>query len=588
MGFPSTLDEGTRKSQPLLESTATHPKDSGALRLQEHSLRRAKGLCPKSHPLRPRYVETKFPAIVLNDELTPEKELSCEPTVSSLNNNKIHFRISFDESDDEDYTVIFNKNSFSYNIISVNNLKTDSKNDNKKVNMPSFLSPEPTVSYFDDLDFLKDFENEFPAFVYNDALTFKLDFLIEPVVSPQHINEFDLKTETSFSKCDGKEQNVTYFNDLFHFNIIYPDDLESDRDNDDNEIDIIQSSEGKIGLQGRIRRIRSPYTPYQFSIRSIPIKLHMAYPSSLDTSYLTSKQNNKIFCTNFVDFEDMALPPRDQRHQYLRFEGLQYTNVDITDFEMRLGKIYRREVHWVLVLYFDSLSAEMGEWLTGRMLMEHRDAQGQSVFTSRAWRRLFDMRGPLVFELIMKFFSTFSFCEAILDIDVVDTLQFQFGEAKHCMSWRLIACSIAGRSHVPKKVIVTDLFYLKGMDVGSVNIPYLLARYLRRFASGRKQGAMISRGQFIAYMAEHFRLLTKERLQRLKAWVASGLERQPDVTVGQYDNQRAINVVGARENVDDEPEDHELEAHYMFMEKIQEVIPDVADYSRPIFDTEPL
>ncbi|GKF43623.1 hypothetical protein Tco_0130175, partial [Tanacetum coccineum] len=41
---------------------------------------------------------------------------------------------------------------------------------------------------------------------------------------------------------------------------------------------------------------------------------------------------------------------------------------------------------------------------------------------------------------------------------------------------RLIACSIAGRSQAPKKVTITDLFYLKGMDVGSVNIPYLLAR----------------------------------------------------------------------------------------------------------------
>ncbi|GJR45425.1 hypothetical protein Tco_1313528 [Tanacetum coccineum] len=31
-----------------------------------------------------------------------------------------------------------------------------------------------------------------------------------------------------------------------------------------------------------------------------------------------------------------------------------------------------------------------------------------------------------------------------------------------------------------------------GMDVGSVNVPYLLARYLRLFASGRNHGAMIS------------------------------------------------------------------------------------------------
>ncbi|GKD38395.1 hypothetical protein Tco_1258602, partial [Tanacetum coccineum] len=51
-----------------------------------------------------RSVETEFSAIVLNDTLTSEVTFSCEPTVSPLNDNKIDFRISFDESDDEDYT----------------------------------------------------------------------------------------------------------------------------------------------------------------------------------------------------------------------------------------------------------------------------------------------------------------------------------------------------------------------------------------------------------------------------------------------------------------------------------------------------
>ncbi|GJW02011.1 putative mitochondrial protein [Tanacetum coccineum] len=124
-----------------------------------------------------RSVETEFLAIVFNDALTSEEALTCEPTVSPLNDNKIEFKISFDESDDEDYTVIYDKNSFSYKIISVNDLKTNSKNDNDKVNMPSFSSPEPEVGYSNDLDFFKDFENEFPAIVYNDALTSKSDFL---------------------------------------------------------------------------------------------------------------------------------------------------------------------------------------------------------------------------------------------------------------------------------------------------------------------------------------------------------------------------------------------------------------------------
>nr|GEW47339.1 hypothetical protein [Tanacetum cinerariifolium] len=64
-----------------------------------------------------------------------------------------------------------------------------------------------------------------------------------------------------------------------------------------------------------------------------------------------------------------------------------------------------------------------------------------------------------------------------------------------------------------------------------------------------------------------------------------------------YENQRIGNVAGAKETVeqadwiddtdDDELEDQELEAHYMYMEKLQEVSTDATD-SGPIFDDEPL
>ncbi|GJW64929.1 hypothetical protein Tco_0116813, partial [Tanacetum coccineum] len=43
-------------------------------------------------------------AIVFNNTLTSKATPSCEPMVSSLNDNEIDFRISFDESDDKDYT----------------------------------------------------------------------------------------------------------------------------------------------------------------------------------------------------------------------------------------------------------------------------------------------------------------------------------------------------------------------------------------------------------------------------------------------------------------------------------------------------
>ncbi|GJY62420.1 hypothetical protein Tco_0463077 [Tanacetum coccineum] len=104
-----------------------------------------------------RSVETEFPAIAFNDQISSEKTLSCKPTVSSLN-DEINFKFSFDDSNDEDYTVIFDKNSFSYKIISTNDLKTDAENDNENINIPSLPPPEPIVSCFDNLDFFKDFE----------------------------------------------------------------------------------------------------------------------------------------------------------------------------------------------------------------------------------------------------------------------------------------------------------------------------------------------------------------------------------------------------------------------------------------------
>ncbi|GJU16740.1 hypothetical protein Tco_1144706 [Tanacetum coccineum] len=91
--------------------------------------------------------------------------------------------------------------------------------------------------------------NEFPAIFYNDSLTSKLDLLTKPTVSPQHIDEFNLKDETSLSECDKEEQNILNFNDLFPFNVIYPNDSKLDKDNDDDKVDIEHSSGGFYSVQ---------------------------------------------------------------------------------------------------------------------------------------------------------------------------------------------------------------------------------------------------------------------------------------------------------------------------------------------------
>ncbi|GJW89022.1 hypothetical protein Tco_0164362 [Tanacetum coccineum] len=184
--------------------------------------------------------ETEFPSIVFNN--TSDTTPPCESTVSPPNENELDFRVSCDESDAEDYTVIFDKNSFSYKIISVNDLKMVSENDNNYM----ALSPNPTIDH--NLDYFDDFKNEFPAIVYNDGLTSKSDLGIKPLVSSKSTDEFSLTDETSLSEYD--KEIISRFNDLF--NDIHSDNSKSELDNDDNNIGKVQSSEGNENVLGKI------------------------------------------------------------------------------------------------------------------------------------------------------------------------------------------------------------------------------------------------------------------------------------------------------------------------------------------------
>ncbi|GKA49743.1 zinc finger, CCHC-type containing protein [Tanacetum coccineum] len=123
----------------------------------------------------------------------------------------------------------------------------NSENDN----MP--LSPNLTVDYLDDLDYFKDFENEFPAIVYNNGLTSKSDLEINPLVSSERINKFNLIDKASLSEYD--EEIVSRFNDLF--NIIHPDDSKSEKDND------IGTPIRRIGLMSDTPYQTNPYTAYR-------------------------------------------------------------------------------------------------------------------------------------------------------------------------------------------------------------------------------------------------------------------------------------------------------------------------------------
>ncbi|GKD78724.1 hypothetical protein Tco_1341345, partial [Tanacetum coccineum] len=123
-----------------------------------------------------------------------------------------------------------------------------------------------------------------------------------------------------------------------------------------------------------------------------------------DYSYSTLTQG-------YCEGQDMApLPPRDQRHPWLW------------------------SVNRVHILDFAGLTEEMRQTLAVRLRMVYTRDDGQELFTSHAWRRLFEVRGPLVREFILEFFSTCRMSDIEMDLDAVDTLCFQLGGVRRRMT----------------------------------------------------------------------------------------------------------------------------------------------------------
>ncbi|GJY71328.1 hypothetical protein Tco_0475031 [Tanacetum coccineum] len=98
------------------------------------------------------------------------------------------------------------------------------------------------IMYVKDINDLRIFETKFRAIVYEDALASELEFSSEPTISPQYVNEVNLKNETSLSEYYDEEYNVISYNDLFPFNIFSVNDSKLDMDNDNDKINIKQSS----------------------------------------------------------------------------------------------------------------------------------------------------------------------------------------------------------------------------------------------------------------------------------------------------------------------------------------------------------
>ncbi|GJX97297.1 hypothetical protein Tco_0353095 [Tanacetum coccineum] len=161
--------------------------------------------------------------------------------------------------------------------------------------------------------------------------------------------------------------------------------------------------------------------------------------------------NNQVYIGKLLN---MALPPREQRHEWLRFDASGYTKEEQQKYEDQLAKVYYRNIHRVYVLDFARLSEiDKGDAvldMTERMRMDHMGDDGEVLIMTFIWR---DLLGLLL------------------------------------------------RGQSLEKVTMTDLFFLHSMDEGTVvNVPYFLIHCLFRHAWARKMGAQMSSGHFIAQL----------------------------------------------------------------------------------------
>ncbi|GJT44805.1 hypothetical protein Tco_0953520 [Tanacetum coccineum] len=237
------------------------------------------------------------------------------------------------------------------------------------------------------------------------------------------------------------------------------------------------------------------------------------------------------------------LPPRDQRHLWLRYQVVGYIEEIVHDFDQRLEMIFGRQVNRVHILDFKGLTPDMRQDLAERMRMVYiqddgiRDEMGLDVASLHTDE-----------EMAEDVFGAYWLGSerVILDKGVLVITRLRF----------LLAGTFR---EAPEKVTATDLFYLCSMYRGVANVLYILAQYLFRHAERRKNGARLSGGHFIGRLAHHFGLVSDDELRGLSivarelplidigelvklnicmeigddwAWVASGPERQQVAAAG--------------------------------------------------------
>nr|GEU79317.1 hypothetical protein [Tanacetum cinerariifolium] len=227
-------------------------------------------------------------------------------------------------------------------------------------------------------------------------------------------------------------------------------------------------------------------------------------------------------------------------------EGIVYS------YEQRLETIWGRAVNRVHMLDFAGLTDGMRQTLSDRLSMIYTGDDRHALFTSYTWRRLFEVRGLLVREFTLEFFSTCRMSDTEMGLDVADTLCFQLGGARRrmiCIQF-ILALGLHTEEEmaeagfgaywfgrpVPSYVFIRDSVrrLCHGMIAYSISgkgqaPEKVTAQYLFRHAERRKSR---SSELLLIDLHELVRLNIYLRVGDTWAWVAPGPVRQQATAAG--------------------------------------------------------
>nr|GEV65449.1 reverse transcriptase domain-containing protein [Tanacetum cinerariifolium] len=193
--------------------------------------------------------------------------------------------------------------------------------------------------------------------------------------------------------------------------------------------------------------------------------------------------------------------------------------------------------------------------------------------------------GYLFLEEVIDRYSSPSFVE-LLVLDIIKRTKSKQNRTK------LSTKQKAWKSQIQQKVNPVKVKVKNGAEV---NVKFLLQLQPEEQRLGNVAGAretvgttVVQKSRIHCYNCKEFRHVAKE-CQKPKRAKDAAYHREKMILCMQEEARIQLNVdqVDWRDDTNDELEDQELEAHYMYIAQIQEVSPDAAN-SGPIFDTEPV